>query len=1355
MKLYLKNDANQEENVQKIRPGEVFIATNLAGRGTDIDAHEVERTGGLHVCLTFIPTSVRVEEQAFGRTSRQGRMGSGQMIYFSKVNSEERNRLEDEKLKNFLNNDLKVMKTKDNCFRRFCRIFTGFREKLKQRERSKRIFFKSSQLQIKELCILQSIEERWALFLKLLDDGTVPISAALQHYTLFKTLLSTRFKQEDGTKVINNPFYHCSIGNHFLEKNKVNDAVQHFTQATKIDSDFASAAYLGLGYCSLKTVDVNYKCQAISHFKTALTLFQDESSKHLAATSYLQERLGADAPLTDLYKQLSCKLNILGSVSNCANAALSVTRESLRAVDIVVKNKGGNQQQILYPFKQDAVQSAVLNTISKQSDSASFNLTFNSLTGSTSDGTNDQAYETLNAVAGKPFGIVIKRASIDDLRTLLLPHKYLTTVGQSEALQAITSWESSEKTILSTIGLGDSKGNLDVYTFPAQSAAKMQDKLTSINYTQAKKHILLCDASTIFHLVQKEGNKENSDLFKAIQVSVTVDNLSRAKALKLVQLFGDHCQKFTISFLGSFPDAIPYILRLGANCATFTVNGDRIISSYHDKLQDINETILSFDKSQLQQAIELITAFPEETSFNISLESMKKDFISPTLHTVDDNNSTNALMGQFTLQLTENKNQVNRKKFVECIRKNGYKFSLEFPNLNKKDAQQLIRNANMSTEKMQQKSTKQIAHLFTSEWLPVVELLEFNTRGIQFLYEFNERLFVPWSSVACLFALASIQAAVGVALICTGFGSSLGLSFITEGASDLFVAYRAYSSCQFRWEDYAKQKAVSLTLSACSMGLSALKDSAKGASLLINKVGEEFAEQAATRVLVKSTGIKVTQKTLKSLACKQVAVAVGEAAGREGLNHLVGMGIEYAMSSMRPQLCETVGKLVKASFQNSQLDALLRLWWALDTISGRERLQAKVQNVINQVTNPQSNFWTANWNSIGLPLCQGVLSDPKYLGSKFSWAIRLTTILHGMKEIYTVVEQVEKAIIKELSKDVLSSTCFLLHSECKIKIEDAQDLADADVLSRKTVQGQAYFSYEINPSCSLFESQKELVKSKILPFLTTLNKFQSNFQLKDVDSIVQNVTSSITDHVIQIADTQMMKPISTWAVGSLVSQLSSELQRQLSSDGLTIVEAIHQEADKFKKQYLINEKQEEIIAGVQNAMNTKRKNGQEVPEAVEKRAIAIASGAPASLAEMTMMAEAYGIDLLIVTEDYQLTKEDLKSGRKIVKFAAGEKDAVTGEIGEGHWSYYNETSGAFVDGVSTGKDCGYAVIAGFTGVDAAVLRKEMAQTLASNPSGFQQVMKNEQWIVRHHPMEARMHLMVGAKSKPPERKRVL
>lgn len=61
--------------------GRITVATNMAGRGTDIKlTPEVEKKGGLHVVLTEFHESARVDRQLFGRSARQGDPGSAEAI---------------------------------------------------------------------------------------------------------------------------------------------------------------------------------------------------------------------------------------------------------------------------------------------------------------------------------------------------------------------------------------------------------------------------------------------------------------------------------------------------------------------------------------------------------------------------------------------------------------------------------------------------------------------------------------------------------------------------------------------------------------------------------------------------------------------------------------------------------------------------------------------------------------------------------------------------------------------------------------------------------------------------------------------------------------------------------------------------------------------------------------------------------------------------------------------------------------------------------------------------------------------------------------------------------------------------
>ncbi len=61
--------------------GGVTVATNMAGRGTDIALdEEVRSRGGLHVVLTEFHSASRIDRQLFGRCARQGDPGSCEAI---------------------------------------------------------------------------------------------------------------------------------------------------------------------------------------------------------------------------------------------------------------------------------------------------------------------------------------------------------------------------------------------------------------------------------------------------------------------------------------------------------------------------------------------------------------------------------------------------------------------------------------------------------------------------------------------------------------------------------------------------------------------------------------------------------------------------------------------------------------------------------------------------------------------------------------------------------------------------------------------------------------------------------------------------------------------------------------------------------------------------------------------------------------------------------------------------------------------------------------------------------------------------------------------------------------------------
>lgn len=183
IRLYTDNTDAVESNVvgNRIQNGEIIVATNLAGRGTDLKTSpNVEKNGGLHVCLTFLPNNLRVEEQAFGRTSRQGNRGTSQMIlsrertlrqlmnnypeYTSsrtkKVSNsidfirDWREQAERMHLERMWRDEIVDIKLKDKLFQQFCKLLGKLRG---QNDNAYRLL---------------SVKEQWGLWLKSMDYVT-------------------------------------------------------------------------------------------------------------------------------------------------------------------------------------------------------------------------------------------------------------------------------------------------------------------------------------------------------------------------------------------------------------------------------------------------------------------------------------------------------------------------------------------------------------------------------------------------------------------------------------------------------------------------------------------------------------------------------------------------------------------------------------------------------------------------------------------------------------------------------------------------------------------------------------------------------------------------------------------------------------------------------------------------------------------------------------------------------------------------------------------------------------------------------------------------------------------------------
>lgn len=341
----------------KAMSGDIIIATNIAGRGTDIKTSKaVEGAGGLHVCLTFLPSNLRVEDQAMGRTARQGNPGTGQLVINGAYESlklfdglmqesdvidtnlsdidiikQRRNAVETLRIQDIEERLLPKIKLEDEMFTQFSRLTHKMR---------------SSEDNIYKL---RQLEEHWGLWFKetsnLLElqdiSSKIPHDEILENFKVFKRDMETRYF--DGNSIMQNHVYLTQEGVSKLgEHNSYDASVELLKKATTLAGEYGFAAHYNLAYAyfrqngeNIKKNDMRLVENGINHLNEALMQLDGVIIPQL---HMMQIFIGEESNNSDLSMQIATKLNLHKLQSEYIRNAIVKTQDGLERGKIIVVN---------------------------------------------------------------------------------------------------------------------------------------------------------------------------------------------------------------------------------------------------------------------------------------------------------------------------------------------------------------------------------------------------------------------------------------------------------------------------------------------------------------------------------------------------------------------------------------------------------------------------------------------------------------------------------------------------------------------------------------------------------------------------------------------------------------------------------------------------------------------------------------------------------------------------------------------------------------------------------------------------------------------------------------------------------
>ncbi|XP_055355082.1 uncharacterized protein LOC129600552 [Paramacrobiotus metropolitanus] len=1339
VKLYVKNQEGQEKQIERLHPGDVVVATNLAGRGTDLKTTEIEEYGGLHVCLTFLPHSQRTEEQAFGRTSRQGNKGTGQLIIIGDPHSDYRHQrdLEEKRmLEDFRDRELPYIQMKGKLFEEFCEYYNSVRQQLQ----SQRSFWKNmgdgvqdvaqswlgvgsgSAPSLLETVVLLSVEEQWAKFLLMVDREKFDSEKARAELQTFKSNLEKAESNHDLIKAASNAFYFVQLGNFEYVNERHAAATEYYETAVQMDPPFAVGAQMGLAAASLNAGDsADYKRKAVEEFHGVLSLLYKEMSVINTMQALSQKPFSpGSASDTPLFQQLIQKANLLGYFINTIQSNIDATERSLRKVNLEYQTKSDRctirlPNDLLLKNSKTRCLDENLKPFEK------FSLTFHDQTVHHDSVEKDQALETLPGMMAAPLlwrssRVTLCCESADIAKLLDEPNFKLFKKVPEVSVEVLKMHRDFDKGGKLPFQFNDIK-DLGVSSFDLEISGPQQTLIRAAENLLKKSKTFEHDTIV---LVATDNTNEQQLISKVLP-----SKMEEKEKLAIIEQFKGSCISIKVTGL--------------SRAANVHNSNEALGKDYNPAAPQLN----------INLTLRGLKAKPKTDG-----EKSKKDgesfknVVKAAWNKEIANYKTNLILSEMSSDTA--------KDVIKVIRKHNIRFTMQLYNLSWDDANKLLKEAKIDQEQMNQTKVQELPDMFTHSQVPLQEIRELSARGILLLVSFNEKQFIPWISLFSVCGLASVQAVAGGLLITTGFGASLGMSLVTEAMSDLTTAHRIYTTRNFSWNDYVTQKAVSVVITVSTMGLNNLANGAKGMKLLATGTTAASSTVAAANTAI----INTTGANLRVLAVKHIAVRTTETGARIGLKVLTDKLSGFCFEQIREAIVREVEPRVENAFFHQKFKTIIAITWAqhriLDagtpTATTALTLQRKLERLVKATMNPQLPTWRAWWNSVGAPLANSILSDPNFVGSAYSKLVMCWGAVSGLHEIADITSRVFNEMEGKLQEDVEVFRQILRKND--FSAESINKICTKENLNNN------FKGFNV----VLDRKENEVLQKLLITMSEQQKQFDAAQVRVEMSVLHKAVTDLIVGHIIRTANAHLVSPVMSQAAGAIVRGISEELQKRFlvseaqdSKDPkfLDRTRTIKGQIEMNAKEYMINFQLREMIAKAEAATERAERDGikdgaPDDPE-VKKLATDIADNKPIDNPTFLLLAKFRNLNIKIVEDpDYVPTEEEKASGVRIVVYTPpppGEPNGV------GHYALKNADGDGFEiedTGDSSQNNCGYDILSKLAAdsPSASELRLQAVSMMLADPQATRDILEIHRWFEDNFAQEASLFLGVGGARAP-------